>query len=65
MSDDAAYQTNNKWRIPTKKDFEELLENVTNKHVIEYNGIVGLEGFEFTSKINGNKIFFPLIREHN
>ena len=65
LSDDAAYQTNNKWRIPTKEDFEELLENVTNKHVIEYNGIVGLEGIEFTSKINGNKIFFPLIREHN
>ena len=45
-----------KWSFPTKVDFDLLLENsiVTVDH-----DSLGTEGVKFTSKINGNKLFFP------
>lgn len=43
------------WKIPSKKDFEELITNCSYQ-AITYNGIAGLK---FVSKKNGNSIFFP------
>lgn len=45
-----------KWSFPTKADFDLLLENsiVTVDH-----DSLGTEGVKFTSKVNGNKLFFP------
>ena len=43
------------WRMPTKADFEELLNNTT----VEETTINGVAGRKRTSKINGNSIFFP------
>lgn len=45
-----------KWSFPTKADFDLLLENsiVTLDH-----DSLGTEGVKFTSKVNGNKLFFP------
>ena len=45
--------------MPTKEQFEELLEYTENKPVENYNNINGLNGIELTSKINGNKLFLP------
>ena len=46
------------WRIPTDPEFEELLNNTTNKWVTNFNGS-GVNGIKFTSKANGNSIFIP------
>ena len=43
------------WRMPTKEDFRELLENCSNEWTI----INGVKGCMFKSKINGNSIFLP------
>ena len=56
-SDDAAHvKLGGKWRMPTKAEFEELMNNCTKEYVTESNGI---KGFWFTSKKNGNKLFLP------
>ena len=55
-TDDAATQImGSDWRMPTKADFNELLNN-TRK---EWTTINGVSGRKFTSKINGNSIFIP------
>ena len=46
------------WRMPTQTDFQELLGNTENERVEDFNGS-GVNGRKFTSKINGNSIFFP------
>ena len=61
---DAAYQNmhhyaNFYFHMPTKKQFEELLEYTENEPVYNYKNILGLNGIELTSKINGNKLFLP------
>ena len=43
------------WRMPTKAEFEELLEKC-NKERTTYNGV---KGYQFTSKTNGKSIFLP------
>ena len=43
-----------KWRLPTKKEFEELLSKCSYKLDDSKDG-----GVSFISKSNGNKIFFP------
>ena len=43
------------WRIPTKDEMEELLNNCSQK-IITQNGVNGLK---VTSNINGNSIFLP------
>lgn len=53
--DDAAYQSDKTCRIPTKFDFEELIDNTTS--VLET--LNGINGKRFTSKTNGNSIFIP------
>ena len=47
------------WRMPTKDDFQELLDNTDSEWVHDYNG-TGVGGRKFTSKTNGNSIFFPI-----
>ena len=54
--DDAARENwGSKWRMPTYKDFYELLENTTS----EWTTINGINGYKFVSKRNGNFIFLP------
>ena len=48
-----------KWRMPTKDDFQELLDNTDNEWVEDFNG-TGMNGRKFTSKTDTIKyIFFP------
>ena len=47
-----------KWRMPTKKDWWELLDNCNAVWTDDYNG-TGVAGHIFVSKINGNSVFFP------
>ena len=43
------------WHMPTKEQFQELVENCTS----ERSALNGYLGRRFTSKINGNSIFMP------
>lgn len=43
------------WRIPTKMEFEELINNCT----FIWTSINGKNGYKVTSKKNGNSIFLP------
>ena len=43
------------WRMPDIADFEELLDNCTTKWTTQN----GIKGMLFTSKHNGNTLFFP------
>lgn len=52
--DDAAHsEKGGAWRIPTKHEFKELLDNCD----ITWSDAPA--GYRFTSKINGNTLFFP------
>ena len=55
LEDDAAYQSDNTCRMPTKADFEELIDNTTSV----WETLNGVNGRRFTSKTNGNSIFIP------
>ena len=56
--DDAATQImGGKWRMPTQTDFQELINNTTNKWVDNFNNS-GVSGMKFTGS-NGNSIFIP------
>lgn len=44
-------------RIPTKEDFEELLDNCDVEEKLEYGYIV--VGYTLKSKSNGNSIYLP------
>ena len=46
------------WRMPTKAEYQELLDNCNVVWTDDYNG-TGAKGRIFTSKINGNLVFFP------
>ena len=46
------------WRIPTKAEIQELIDNTTNKWFANYND-TDVSGTKFTSKKNGNSIFIP------
>ena len=60
--DDAAYQDKTfnigTYCMPSKYDFNELLNNTSESWVRDYNRVIGLNGMLFTGK-NGNKLFFP------
>ena len=57
--DDAATQImGGDWRMPTKDECQELIDNTTNEWITNYKGS-GVNGRKFTSKINGNSIFIP------
>lgn len=62
--DDAAIQKLNKsfnfnFCIPSKAQFEELLKNTKIKFEQDYQGISGLNGVTFISKINKEELFMP------
>ena len=58
-TDDAATQImGGDWRMPTRSDFQELLDNTTN----EWTQVNGVNGYKFTSNKEGyqnNSIFIP------
>ena len=55
--DAAAQIMGGEWRMPTEAEFQELLNNTTNKWFTNYKG-TGVNGREFTGS-NGNSIFIP------
>lgn len=56
VNDDVATQSwGGNWRMPTNGEFEQLFNNCT--YTWEQNN--GINGYTFTSKINGNSIFLP------
>lgn len=58
--DDAAQQNwGSTWRMPTSKEFDELKANCIEEWAIQN----GQKGLRFTSKINGNTVFFPAAGE--
>ena len=60
LQDDVAYlKTNGTKKIPTYENFEELKANTKHEFMFNYNDTHGLDGTLFTSKHNGNQIFFP------
>ena len=56
--DAAAQIMGDEWRMPTRDEFQELLDNTDNEWIEDFNGS-GVNGRKFTSKINGNSIFIP------
>ena len=46
------------WRMPTKAECQELINNCNVTWTANYGG-TGVKGRVFTSKINGNSVFFP------
>ena len=56
LKDDVAHvKWGGKWRIPTQEQFQELKAQCKS----EWTTLNGVKGCRFTSKINGNSIFFP------
>lgn len=56
LVDDAAHANwGGEWVMPTNMDFSALLDGTTN----EWTTVNGVNGYKFTSKKNGNSIFFP------
>ena len=53
--DSARYKMGNLWRMPSKSEFEELLNNCDTEIYILNN----IPGIKLISKKNGNVIFFP------
>lgn len=59
LCDDAAYiHMGGKWHMPTDEQIKELIKNTENILVTDYNNS-GSNGRLFTSKRNGEKLFFP------
>ena len=59
LEQDAAHvNLGGNWRMPTVGEFHELLNNCNVVWTDDYNG-TGIKGCIFTSKINGNSVFFP------
>ena len=46
------------WRMPTLDEWQELYENCNVVGTDDYNG-TGVKGSVFTSRVNGNSVFFP------
>ena len=47
------------WRIPSERQFKELIDNCDVVWRFNYNR-TGVAGRVFTSKVNGNSVFFPV-----
>ena len=59
LEQDAAHvNLGGNWRMPTDGECQELIDNTTQTWTNDYNGI-GVAGKVFTSKVNGNSVFFP------
>lgn len=60
LEQDAAHvNLGGNWRMPTKAEFQELLDNCDATWVSSYMG-KGVAGRLYTSKVNGNSVFFPV-----
>ena len=59
VDDVATAQWGEGWRMPTKAEWEELLDGTTQEMVIEGEDEKGFRGLRLTSKTNGNSIFLP------
>ena len=58
LIDDAAHvNMGGKWKMPTKDELEELLNNTTQ----EVETINGVKGMLFTSKMNSKQLFIPFV----
>ena len=55
VADVASAKWGNAWRIPTKTEFEELINNCS----WEWTSKNGVNGYRIISRINGNSIFLP------
>ena len=59
LEQDAAYvNLGGNWRMPASNEYHELLKNCDAVWTADYNG-TGVAGRVFTSKVNGNSVFFP------
>ena len=59
LEQDAAHvNLGGNWRMPTHDECQELLDNCNVTWTNDYNG-TGVAGCIFTSKVNGNSVFFP------
>ena len=59
LEQDAAHvNMGGKWRMPTKAEYQELLDKCNRVWTNNYNG-TGVKGCVFTSKLNGKSVFFP------
>ena len=59
LEQDAAHvNLGGNWRMPTKAECQELLDNCDDAWTDDYNG-TGIKGRIFTSKVNGKSVFFP------
>ena len=57
--DAAAQIMGGNWRMPTRDEFYDLLDNTDNEWIEDFNG-TGVNGWKFTSKIDASKyIFIP------
>ena len=64
LQNDAAYVSNNypfKIYMPSYDDYDELKNNTTLEFKENYNGVEGLNGIIYKSKINDKEIFIPNI----
>lgn len=48
------------WRMPTKDEYQELIDNCDVTWTDDYNG-TGVKGSVFTSRVNGNSVFLPSV----
>ena len=53
--DAASYCWKGTWRMPTRAEFNELVENCA----WEWTAVNGVDGYKVTSTVNGNSIFLP------
>ena len=59
LEQDAAHvNLGGNWRMPTKAEFQELIDNCNVTWTDDYNG-TGVKGRIFTSNVNGKSVFFP------
>ena len=59
LEQDAAHvNMGGNWRMPTRNEYQELIDNCNVVWTSDYNGTGG-KGRVFTSKVNGKSVFFP------
>ena len=59
LEQDAAHvNLGGNWRMPTKDECQELLDNCDDSWTDGYNG-TGVAGWVLTSTVNGKSVFFP------
>lgn len=62
LRDDAAYANwGGTWRMPTKEEFQELVDNCT----WIWTAVNGIDGYKIVSDLNGNSIFLPAAGERS